>query len=249
MLARHKLVWLSKVGWESAGHGRPEAEQAAMRRWRDNAWPAVARRAEGSDADTGEAENTAWLALALPPDPVSGIKRRVGFCVARHHVLRVEAPLTLKHALGSALVSWQSSLRTLDAEATGIGLCFHVFGSLAWQAMTGLQYLSPRSDIDLLCYPRSRHELDAGLRLLARHATSLPLDGEIVFPGGSGVAWKEWLQGDRESAPTVASGSASTHESRAALRAPRVLVKSPQSVGLVARADLIATLGEVACPG
>ena len=34
--------------------------------------------------------------------------------------------------------------------------------------------------------------LDAALALLGKHAQRLPLDGEIVFPGGRAVAWKEW---------------------------------------------------------
>jgi phosphoribosyl-dephospho-CoA transferase len=279
MLARHNLVWLSETGWETAGYGRPELEQKAMRRWRDNAWPAVARRAErseGSNVDTGdddssESAETAWLALSLPPDPGSGSKPRVGFHVARCHVLRVSAPLMLNHALHAAPPAWQSGLRALDEEATAMGLRFHAFGSLAWQAVTGLQYLGPRSDIDLLWYPRTRHELDAGLSLLSSHAAALPLDGEIVFPDGNGVAWKEWVQADRESASVQESADESehhsaqesahsahgaeqglelesAHKSRIALPAPRVLAKAIRSVRLVARTDLIASLGEVACP-
>jgi phosphoribosyl-dephospho-CoA transferase len=30
--------------------------------------------------------------------------------------------------------------------------------------------------------------------VLAHHAETLPLDGEVVFAGGRAVAWKEWLQ-------------------------------------------------------
>ncbi|MDB5824688.1 MAG: putative phosphoribosyl-dephospho-CoA transferase [Herminiimonas sp.] len=279
MLARHNLVWLSEAGWETAGYGRPELEQKAMRRWRDNAWPAVARRAErseGSNADTGDDDSsdsaeTAWLALSLPPDPVSGSKPRVGFHVARGHVLRVSAPLMLNLALNAAPSAWQSELQALDAEATAMGLRFHAFGSLAWQAITGLQHLGPRSDIDLLWYPRTRHELDAGLNLLSSHAEALPLDGEIIFPDGNGVAWKEWVKAERESAlaqesadesehhsaqesahsahaSEQGSGLESAHNSRIALPAPRVLAKAMRSVRLVARTDLIASLGEVACP-
>jgi phosphoribosyl-dephospho-CoA transferase len=273
MLARHNLVWLTAAGWEAAGDARPGPEQSAMRQWRDNAWPAVARRAEGIAAGTGDTANTAWLALSLPPDPLNGNKPRVGFRVASCHVLRAAAPLRLNDALQAAPISWQPDLQALDTEATSMGLRFHAFGSLAWQAITGLQYLGPCSDIDLLWYPRSRDDLAAGLRLLSRYAAALPLDGEIIFPGGSGVAWKEWLRRDGESACTFASPSASSHESpdesaqgsahesahesahgRASefdttVHTPRVLAKAAQSVRLVTRDDLIASLEEVACAG
>jgi phosphoribosyl-dephospho-CoA transferase len=255
MLARHNLVFLSQAGWGAASHGRPEPEQTAMQRWHDNAWPAVVRRAEGGDGGAADSEKMASLALSLPPDPVNGNKSRVGFRVATRHVLRVVAPVTLTHALPAAPGAWQADLRALDAAATSIGLRFHVFGSLAWQAITGWQYVGPRSDIDLLWYPSRRHELEAGLRLLSRHAAALPLDGEIIFPDGSGVAWKEWLQEESEGAPTFASTYESAHEAHGqhanpiALQASRVLAKSSQSVRLVACADLIASLGEVACPG
>jgi phosphoribosyl-dephospho-CoA transferase len=230
MLARHNLVWLSAAGWKAAGDGRPEPEQMAMRRWHGNAWPAVARRAEGSDAGDGDTEKKrAWLALSLPPDAVDGSKPRVGFQVASCHVLRAAAPLSLNDALRAAPVSWRSALQALDADATSMGLRFHVFGSLAWQATTGLQYLGPRSDIDLLWYPRSPDDLAAGLGLLSRYEAALPLDGEIIFPEGSGVAWKEWLR----------CGGDASH----------VLAKASHSVRLVTRDELIASLEEVACPG
>jgi phosphoribosyl-dephospho-CoA transferase len=208
----------------------------AMRQWRSAALPAVARRAEGGAAAPAE---TAWLALSPPPDPASASKPRIGFHVARSHVLRIGPPLKLDAALQAAPAAWQATLQALAAQAIGMGLRFHVFGSLAWQALTGLQYMTDQSDIDLLWYPRSRRELDAGLQLLARFAPDLPLDGEIVFPDGNGVAWKEWLQAGAETAFPAAS--------RATPRSPRVLAKAPQSVRLLTRADLVARLGEAAC--
>jgi len=68
--------------------------------------------------------------------------------------------------------------------------------------------------------PTSRDQLRAGLTLLAQHAALLPLDGEIVFPSGRAVAWKEWLLVD------------------ATPRGMRVLVKDGRQVSLQ-RADLL----------
>jgi phosphoribosyl-dephospho-CoA transferase len=88
------------------------------------------------------------------------------------------------------------------------------------QALTGITYLTPTSDIDILLHPRSVDDLHAGLALLQHHATTLPLDGEIVFPDGAAVSWKEW----------AASGD------------ERVLVKHIGGVRLSGKAPLLAQL-------
>jgi phosphoribosyl-dephospho-CoA transferase len=77
--------------------------------------------------------------------------------------------------------------------------------------------------VDVLFHPASRLQLEEGVALLVRHAERLPLDGEIVFPGGAAVSWKEWQM-------------AMTHPAK-------VLVKDLQSVRLVDTASLLATLG------
>ena len=90
------------------------------------------------------------------------------------------------------------------------------------QALTGLLYVTPASDIDLLFHPTCRRQLDDGVALLARHAEELPLDGEIVFPGGQAVSWKEW---------------------RMAIANPaKVIVKELHGVRLVDTASLLSTL-------
>lgn len=243
MLARHSLVWLSDAGWEHAQTSRALPEQIVMRNWRDAALPAVARRAEG-DATPHEA---VWLGLALPPDPCTGGKPRIAFHVAARHVLQVGAPLKLGDALGAAPPTWQKGLRALQAAATGESLQVHTFGSLAWQAVTGMTYLTPQSDIDLLWYPRNSRELDAAIELLVRFADELPLDGEIVFPDGQGVAWKEWLRaGSASQASHRPHGSHEPHEPHEP-HTSRVLAKAPQAVRLVAMTELRESLGETAC--
>jgi phosphoribosyl-dephospho-CoA transferase len=69
-----------------------------------------------------------------------------------------------------------------------------VFGSLAWQALSGLPYLTPQSDIDLLWHPQSNAQLQQGIALLARweQTSGLRADGEVLFGAGSAVSWREW---------------------------------------------------------
>jgi phosphoribosyl-dephospho-CoA transferase len=68
----------------------------------------------------------------------------------------------------------------------------------------------------------SKQQLHAGLALLGGPAHGLPLDGEIMFPSGQAVSWKEWASASTASA--------------------RVLVKDADSARLAALEELLATL-------
>jgi phosphoribosyl-dephospho-CoA transferase len=89
--------------------------------------------------------------------------------------------------------AWQVAFTSLREALRGAGVDCRVFGSVAMQTLTGERYLRPGSDIDLLLRPASGVQLDIGLGVLRHHAQSLPLDGEIEFPSGHAVSWKEWL--------------------------------------------------------
>jgi phosphoribosyl-dephospho-CoA transferase len=213
MLSRHDLVWLSGDGWQAA-RGRALPEQLdAIDRWQREDWPAIARR-----HDAGVAAGTVCLGMALAPDPADGRKRRIALQVPASAVARSTPPLPLGQALAAAPERWQAGLAALDAQSSRL----RAYGSLALQAITRQAYLTASSDIDLLFYPTTVTELRSGLALLEQHAAALPLDGEIVFPSGPAVAWKEWLAAERQQA--------------------RVLVKELGAVRLATVASLLATL-------
>jgi phosphoribosyl-dephospho-CoA transferase len=71
------------------------------------------------------------------------------------------------------------------------------FGSLAWEAMTGLPYLTPGSDLDLLWTVENAVAADALTDRIARLAQSAPMriDGELLFRSGRAVQWREWRSG------------------------------------------------------
>ena len=233
MFARHDLVWLTGRGWarvraglstEGADEVAARATLAALDTWRAAGWPAVVRRAE-----TGLAPGEVAIGFAMPPRPGDGAKLRLGCWVELADVQRRTRALALVGALDAVPAAWRERLAALEREAAGAGLGLAVYGSVAQQALTGQRYLTSRSDIDLLLRPSDRAQLMAGLELLARHAASLPLDGEIVFPDGRAVAWKE-LQAAFDSAPGT-----------------RVLAKGLERVALVPPGELLATLEEPAC--
>ncbi|UOD29052.1 malonate decarboxylase holo-[acyl-carrier-protein] synthase [Massilia violaceinigra] len=208
MFSRHDQAWLNGAGWAAALAGAAPAHAQALEQWRAHDWPLIITR-RTPDA----LPDALCLGLALPPD--AGGKLRIAVQVNQNTVARVENALPLHAAAAAAPARWAGPLAALLADAGRITL--RAYGSLALQAVTGLTYLTESSDIDLLFKPASVHELDAGMRLLQTHAAHLPLDGEIVFPDGAAVAWKEW---------------------RDAAAGTRVLVKDAGSVRLISTDSL-----------
>lgn len=189
MFARHKIVWISGEGWQELGARAEEADRAVIERWAAADWPVIVRR-----RDDDVSEDQVCIGISLPPNPVDGRKKRIGLQVGRSLVREVRPALSIEEVLAAAPEAWRDGLDSLAQAARGLRLTFQVYGSLALQALTGQQYVTPRSDIDLLFQPRSVAQLGTGTGLLSYYANTLPLDGEIVFPEGRGVAWKEWIQ-------------------------------------------------------
>jgi len=133
--------------------------------------------------------------------------------------------MLLADAIAHAPAVWQTSLAELDRAAKDIDIELRVFGSLAWEALSGMRYLTPDSDIDLLWHPRSDAQLQQGIALLAHweQSSGISADGEVVFGGNSAVSWREWA--------TLKSG-----------KDQRVLVKRQRSAELVDVRELLELL-------
>jgi phosphoribosyl-dephospho-CoA transferase len=211
MFSRHDLVWLTGRGWDAALERALPGQHAGIEQWRREDWPAVVRR-----PDVGLAPGQVSLGIPLPP-AADGVKGRIALNALQSDVAERRAALALADAAQAAPDHWRPALDVLAA-----GLPLQAYGSLAMQAITGQAYLTPSSDIDLLFVPLDGEALHTGLALLDQAAATLPLDGEIVFPSGAAVAWKEWLNASRNEA--------------------RVLVKDAGAVRLAPMAELLASL-------
>lgn len=184
-LERHMLVWLSEEGWNAAQAITQPQHKLAFKLWRMQDWPLIVRR---TDADA--APDQICLGLPLPPDEDTGEKIRIALRAHAGHVRKMTPALDLAVVQRGAESSWRASLTALAREAAEMRL--RVYGSMAMQTITELPYLSATSDVDILFHPISRTQLEDGVSILSRHEALLPLDGEIVFPGGAAVSWKEW---------------------------------------------------------
>jgi phosphoribosyl-dephospho-CoA transferase len=187
MTARHDLIWLSGAGWDAAQRAATPAQQQALARWRQAGWPATVRR---RDADAGP--DQVCLGLTLPIDDAGAARLRLGLRCMQSEVARQRRPLSLREAAPALPPAWRTACAGLERQAAAAGLDLRVYGSLALQALTGAPYLTARSDIDLAFFPGDATQLNHGLALLDRYSRQLPLDGEIIFPSGQAVAWKEW---------------------------------------------------------
>ena len=219
---RHALVWLNEAGWREALEYVADDRRFAVQRWRQHDWPAVIRR---RDVDCAPGE--ICLGIALPPDQ-DGVKLRVPLRVGLQGVRETRAPLKIAHVIEHAGSQWRNGLLELHGDITAQGLEIRVYGSLALQALTGQSYLRPASDIDVLFSPLDQLQLEQVVSLLQQYATRLPLDGEIAFPSGHAVSWKEWAQ---------ACGNPDN----------RVLSKHGSGVALQRVGELLAEFEERAC--
>lgn len=218
-LSRHTLVWI-----------RPECRAAVAAQVNDDAmhaqiatWLAVDRPlVVARQPCEVTQQHTIAVGLAMPP--AQG-KCRIALSVAAHDIARYTPPLLLADAIMHAPVEWQSALAELDAAATGIDLELRIFGSLAWQALSGVNYMTPQSDVDLLWHPLSNAQLQQGIALLVRweQSSGLRADGEVLFGGSSAVSWREWA--------ALKSGDGQ-----------RVLVKRASSAELVDARELLELL-------
>lgn len=204
---RHDLVRVDASAWAASLAARPDlAELPWVAEWAARGWPLMVRRPVGTEPD-------GRVPLGLPLPPSAG-KLRLAFELPAEVLSAPGPPPLLFSAAASAPPAWRPTLTRLVALDRSV----RVFGALAWQALTGLDYLSPTSDLDLLWPWPPGDRLDDLLAAIAAIEAQAPmgLDGELVRPDGAAVNWREL---------------AST--------APEVLVKRLDSVTLQSRRALL----------
>ncbi|MCA8301046.1 malonate decarboxylase holo-[acyl-carrier-protein] synthase [Burkholderia seminalis] len=186
-LRRHTLVTLTAAGWDAAfARDRALAGDPLVRAWAGRGWPLIVRRASPDEAGAGR------VPLGMPLPPAAG-KRRIALNVAADALATVGPLPALADVLGAAPDAWHVPLRALDALGARSGVQGRVFGSLAWQALTGEPYLGPSSDLDIV-FPlpdaASLGPLLDGLAAIDAHAP-IRIDGELLRADGAGVNWRE----------------------------------------------------------
>ncbi|VFR28822.1 Phosphoribosyl-dephospho-CoA transferase [plant metagenome] len=229
VVARHDLVWLDAGAREAlttplraVGN---EGDADALATWLVHGRPFVVSRQPDGWRGGVEAlgPSSDWLAAGVPLPPAEG-RRRLGARLSWADVRAHRAPLSLYELAESPLLPPGRSV-ALDRLARALetlSVTPRVFGSAAMQALTGMAYLRPDSDLDLLWRPVDAAQCLAVTEVLLRwqEEEGWPVDGEMLFGEDDAVSWREWQR--------AASGSDG-----------QVLVKSLRSARLVSRAALM----------
>ena len=181
-LRRNHLVWLQAQGWAQVqAHAWDVEAQALLAHWCDHDLPLVVCR-QRLDIAADQ------ICLGLPA-PLQWSRRRLALALGRDQVATVGDFPTLQQVAQS--MPWVPAALALDAALTALALTPRVYGSHGWQFMTQKPYLHDASDIDVSVNVPDFQTANRVTALLAAAELGPRLDGEIVFPGGQAVAWRE----------------------------------------------------------
>jgi phosphoribosyl-dephospho-CoA transferase len=185
---RHDLLRVDPRAWpEILEANTLRASLPYVRDWPAREWPLIVRRRTDQDEPA-----LVPVALPLPPD---GGKTRLALQVGSAAVRERVPALTLRRARTETPPHWDPMMTALLEVADRMGVEPTIFGSVLWQCLTGLPYLSATSDLDLLWPVRDLSSARKLVEELAAIEAAGPvqIDGEIHLPDGAGVQWRELL--------------------------------------------------------
>lgn len=215
-MRRHALVWLHPSATYMTPCAEPgSAESSALAGWLAAGRPLVAAR-----QSTGAAELQLGLSL-----PLALGRKRLSIRVAPSQIAEVRRPLSVHQCLAGLPAEQASILSAVAERIEASGARLGIYGSLAWETLSGEAYRHAASDIDLICDVADLAQYAIALDSLRQAVADFPgrLDGELRLPDGRAVAWQEIL----------ALGDASGKS---------VLVKGEQDVSLLPLADWLSGL-------
>jgi phosphoribosyl-dephospho-CoA transferase len=195
--ARHALLRVAPEAYALTLAARPDlAAEPLLREWAERGRPLVARRRGPCDAP-------GRVAAGIPLPPSHG-KKRIAVQLSPGEIESVEPPPLLIAAARCAPAGWGATIDAilaLSALSARVGVDVRAFGGLGWSALTGLQYLSESSDLDLLFPIESGTRTRVLLDGLARIEAFAPMrfDGELVrLDAGLAANWRELFAGAGE---------------------------------------------------
>ncbi|MCP1673416.1 phosphoribosyl-dephospho-CoA transferase [Natronocella acetinitrilica] len=203
---RHHLAWLVP---DAQVHVVESAWTPIVRSWLQQRRPLIVRRRLPGEP-AGE------LVLGLPLPNRLG-RQRLALRAPPDALLRLEPPPPLALAADVLPEQARRIVREIADRIDDCGARALVYGSVAWQWLTGEAYLRSDSDVDVLIVPDALWHPGRGHAVLRDMAAVRKprLDGELVLGDGAFVAWRELL-GDSRDVLVKTAGGASLRQ-RAAL--------------------------------
>ena len=188
-LRRHDLAYLSDGALVrvEGGHPLPLVMQTWLSEWIAAGKPlVVARQRFSPDATQPRIQLGAALPIRLG-------RAKVACSVAGASLNRITSALSAERVSGVLPAHQSRVLARLSDLAARLGIAVRVYGSTAWECLSGESYRRSDSDVDVICDVERRDVLAQWLRAMESGAHSMDghLDGEIRFPGDHAVAWRE----------------------------------------------------------
>ncbi|PKO91506.1 MAG: malonate decarboxylase holo-[acyl-carrier-protein] synthase [Betaproteobacteria bacterium HGW-Betaproteobacteria-10] len=200
-MRRHDLVYLrASAAFETLCVEAGSPFWLAARDWIAHGRPLVAARQPATAPGV-------LLGLTLPSHSE---RKRLTIKVDRSSIVAVQPPLAIGRCLALLPVDAAAVLGELESRINGSKARIGIFGSLAWEALSGETYRHAASDIDIICDVATPAQFKVALAALQQTAAELPcaLDGEIRFPDGNAVAWREILANlERPKAAVLVKGN------------------------------------------
>ncbi|UXN03226.1 malonate decarboxylase holo-[acyl-carrier-protein] synthase [Bartonella sp. HY406] len=180
-LHRHDLVWLDATGWQALYE---QYHFDVLKEWEAKNFPLIVTQQP-------MLKNNDDLLLGLPLPPTMG-KARISLISHKHYISKTTPPPLLSELARYAPYDWQNLIKAMIQ----IDANFRVFGSLCWQALTNMHYISKTSDLDLCLavLPRQDYVLNLCNSIESINKTALMrIDVELIRPKG-GVHYQEILR-------------------------------------------------------
>lgn len=183
VLRRHDLAWL-RPGAACHADGLDGPAAAWLRHWLAEGKPLVVTRQQRQH----DGDESMRLGTVLPARLG---RRRIACTVAAKDVLDIGPPLNAEAVAHVLPADVADALHGLAQQARQLDVPLGVYGSTAWEHLAGETYRRAESDVDMVCDVRDAATLPGILLVLARASRSTRIDGEIRFPDGKAVAWRE----------------------------------------------------------
>jgi phosphoribosyl-dephospho-CoA transferase len=182
---RHDLLTVDPAYWLSMLRDRRElAALPLVDEWATRGFPVILRRGLPDDTPS-------LVPVGIPLPPAQG-RGRVALLLPAIAIMAVRPPPRTEEIHAAAPPSWRQVL-IAAAQVQGADDGARVFGSLLWESITGLRYVTAKSDLDLL-WSCSGDPLPLATAIGDLEQRSpVRIDGEIVLPDSGGCHWREIL--------------------------------------------------------
>ena len=211
-LQRNQLVWLREPAWQRILWADWDAQALAiLSHWQRQQLPWVVCRQRVPDRPDS-------ISLGLPA-PLQWERRKLAVEVAPADIARAGSFPSLADSVVAA--SHAAQVQDLLQHMDALQVQLQVYGSFGWQQICALPCVRDSSDLDLLAHVPDLGTAGQVVWLLQGLKLRWRVDGELVFPNGWALAWREYAQliGGKVDRVLVKERSSAQLRSMAELRA------------------------------